>query len=157
MALRIVKYIFRITLLSQSALFAVSLLRSVVVDPQHRAIKCVDGMHSKSYADQLKLLGIDSLQTRHCFFDLTEVYKVLNNLTFLGFDQLFACDLLQCTRDYNLKLKKFHCRLDCRKHFFVNREQSKQQSMQNKPITQIYILIWPTTIFFVPLICRVET
>ena len=35
----------------------------------------LSGMQSKSYADCLKLLGIESLQTRHCFFDLTEVYK----------------------------------------------------------------------------------
>ena len=87
---------------------------------QHRATKCIEGMQSKSYADRLKLLGIESLQTRHCFFDLIEVYKILNNLTSLGPDQLFTYDLSQRTRGHNFKLKKVYCRLDCRKHFFAN-------------------------------------
>ena len=78
-------------------------------------------MQSRSYADRLKLLGIESLQTRRCFFDLIEVYKILNNLTSLGPDQLFTYDLSQRTRGHNFKLKKVHCRLDCRKHFFANR------------------------------------
>ena len=79
------------------------------------------GCSLKVYADRLKLLGIESLQTRCCFFDLIEVYKILNNLTSLGPDQLFTYDLSQRTRGHNFQLKKVHCRLDCRKHFFANR------------------------------------
>ena len=76
---------------------------------QHRATKCVEGMQSKSYADRLTLLGIESLQTRRCFFDLIEVHKILNNLTSLGPDQLFTYDLSQRTRGHNFKLKIVHC------------------------------------------------
>ena len=78
-------------------------------------------MQSKSYADCLKSLGIDSLQTCRCFFDLIELYKTLNNLTFLDHDQFFTYDLSQHTRGNNLKLKKVNCRLDFRRHFFASR------------------------------------
>ena len=41
------------------------------------------------------------------------------------------------------------------KYFFEEREKIKcntQQSMQNKPITQIYIPSWPVTILFIPFV-----
>ena len=87
-----------------------------------------------------KLLWIESLQTRHCFFDLIEVNKILNNLTSLGPDQLFTYDLSQRTRGYNFKLKKVHCRLDCRKHFFCQSSDWFMEQPSNEIVNSITLL-----------------
>ena len=48
---------------------------------QHRAAKCISGLHSKSYAERLQILQLDSLKACRCMIDITEVYKILHNRT----------------------------------------------------------------------------
>ena len=40
---------------------------------QLRATKCIFGLHSKSYAERLQILQLDSLKARRCMIDMTEV------------------------------------------------------------------------------------
>ena len=87
---------------------------------QHRATKCITGLQSKSYTDRLKILGLDSLQTRRFIFDMVEVFRILQSDT--SDRRLFELSKSSHnTRGHNFKLKKIHCKSECRKNFFSNR------------------------------------
>jgi len=57
---------------------------------QRRATRCIAGMKEKTYKESLQLLDLDSLETRQCYFDLMEMFKVINNLNSLDF-HTFLC------------------------------------------------------------------
>ena len=82
---------------------------------QHRAPKCIKGLYLKSYSDRLKILGLDSLQTRRCMLDLTEVFKIVHSAVPTCHNLL---NLDFSPQGHTFKLRKAQCKLGCRKHFF---------------------------------------
>ena len=89
---------------------------------QHRATKCINGLHDKTYSQRLDILKLDSLYKRRSIFDLTEVFKMLHGLSPLQFSNFFRLTgSTRSMRGHAYKLYKKHVNLDCRKYFFTNR------------------------------------
>ena len=86
---------------------------------QHKATKCISGLHSKSYAERLQILQLDSLKARRCMIDTTEAYKILHNGSDTCNLKFFELSTTLPMCGHNFKLKKFRCRLNCHKHFFL--------------------------------------
>lgn len=80
------------------------------------------GRHKRKleYSERLKILKLPSLYYRRARGDMIEVWKYLNGI--YQVDQtMLERDIGSNTRGHNLKLKKKHCRLKLRGHFFSQR------------------------------------
>ena len=75
-----------------------------------------------SYAQKLKMFGLDSLELRRTHNDLTEVYKIFHGLSPLKKEEFFSLTNHQhSTRGHVLKIKLEKFAHNERKYFFTNR------------------------------------
>ena len=75
-----------------------------------------------SYAQKLKMFGLDSLELRRTHNDLTEVYKIFHGLSPLRREEFFSLTNHQhSTRGHVLKIKLEKFTHNERKYFFTNR------------------------------------
>jgi len=88
---------------------------------QHRFSRMIPGFRFMEYSQRLARLGLWTLEERRNRADLIEVYKMWRGLSSVKFDQFFETDASCRTRGHSLKLRKHHCRLDLRQHFFSER------------------------------------
>ena len=80
------------------------------------------GFQNLSYAQRLKELQLDSLELRRIVFDLTGVYKMVMQTSFLCFDTFFEYKLDQRTRGHRFQLRLRRIpRLEICKNFFSYR------------------------------------
>jgi len=87
---------------------------------QHRITRCIAGMKGKTYKECLQLLNLDSIETRWCYFDLIDMFKIINNLNSLDFSHFFMSSIHKPTKGHDLKVFKPFARLIIRKYFFSN-------------------------------------
>ena len=88
---------------------------------QRRFTKCLPGLHSKSYAERLHDLSLDSLELRRLKNDLSLTFSILNGLVDIDQTSFFTLRNDQRTRGHSLKLVVEKFNTDCRKCFFSNR------------------------------------
>ena len=61
-------------------------------------------MHSLSYTDRLKALGLERLELRRLHADLIMCYKIVRGFVSILFESFFELSLQQNTRGHSLKL-----------------------------------------------------
>ena len=87
---------------------------------QRRVTRACPSIAHLTYDDRLIALNLPSLLYRRRCMDMIMMYKILNGLDGLPFDDLFSFHQLT-TRSNGYKLYKHFCHLNCRKHFFSQR------------------------------------
>ena len=88
---------------------------------QRRATKLVKGLKGMSYEEQLRTLGLSSLQKRRLRGDLIALYSFLRRASGEGGAELFSLYPVIHTHGNGSKLHQGRFRLDIRKHFFTKR------------------------------------
>ena len=73
-----------------------------------------------SYLDRLRILGLNTLETRFIRTDLIKVYKIFNGLNCLDPGRFFVCDV-GVTKGHSFKLVKKRVSLDVGRYKFGNR------------------------------------
>ena len=91
--------------------------KTAIENVLRRASKMIPGMHDLSYDQRLVEINIPSMKYRFQRGDVIEVYKWSNSLYNCATD-MFDYDNDSKTRGHTLKIRKKHCRLETRKHFF---------------------------------------
>ena len=84
---------------------------------QIRVTRACPTLFHLSYYDRLVALNLPSLQYRRQRMDMIMMYKILNGLDGLLFDDLFSFPYTT-TRSNRYKLYKHFSHLNCREHFF---------------------------------------
>ena len=101
---------------------------------QRNFTKHLHGLKNKSYNDRLKICGLELLECCRVQKDLIFLYKILNNLVLLNFDNDFimCCNvrLNVCIRGNNINLKNSFY-LNIRKYFFTCRTVNVWNSLAN--------------------------
>ncbi|GAB0188298.1 hypothetical protein GRJ2_001295100 [Grus japonensis] len=88
---------------------------------QGRATKVVKGLKGKTYEEQLRSLGLFSLEKRRLRGDLMAVYPFLKEDSRGGGADLLFLLTSNRTRENGMKLRQGKFRLDIRKRFFTER------------------------------------
>ena len=78
------------------------------------------GLQGSTYRQRLQATKLQSLEERRLIFDMVMVYKIVNNLVDLNFEDYFRYND-SSTRGHNFKLVHQYSRVNCRKFFFANR------------------------------------
>ena len=68
------------------------------------------------YEECLKESGLTTLETRKLRGDQIEVFKILNGYENINRNMFFSLKRDSRTRRHEVKLVKYHCRLDIRKY-----------------------------------------
>ena len=109
----------------------------IIEKVQIRFTRFFPHLRKLSYRDRLSRLGIQSLQARRLFHDLTMVYKVVHNLIDTPFHGLFAFrPTIHSTRGHPFKLYVPDIKLNCRKEFFSVRVVSFWNNLPVTIVTQ---------------------
>ena len=97
-----------------------------------RASKLLPGLRELPYEQRLHCLKLPSMKYRLIRGDLIEVFNWFQSY-YACQTKLFAIeDRVIQTRGHSYKLKKKFCRLESRKHFFVNRVIDKWNSLPDE-------------------------
>jgi ribonuclease P/MRP protein subunit RPP40 len=92
---------------------------------QRRATKLITSVKDKTYEERLRLLNLQTLETRRIKGDLIEVFKM-----FKGFENIDPCMFFRVntapTKGHCLKLIKPRCHLDIRKYSLLPHNFNKQ-------------------------------
>ena len=92
----------------------------VLEQVQRRVTRACPSLSHLSYHDRLMALNLPSLLYRRRRMDMIMMYKILNGLDGLPFDDLFSFHHT-VTRTIGYKLYKNFSHLNCRKYFFSQR------------------------------------
>lgn len=87
---------------------------------QHRATKCIQGLHDVPYEDRLQVLHLPSLEYRRHRGDLIEIFRMYKGWSGLNFDDYFIKNNGQL-RGHNAKLFKKRFNTNIGKYNFSNR------------------------------------
>ena len=88
---------------------------------QRRFTKRIPGLENIKYYERLKVLDLESLESRRIKADLILTYKILFGHIQLDVDRYFKFATLSTTRGHNYKLFLNRCCNSVRKHFFSYR------------------------------------
>ena len=88
---------------------------------QRGATKMVPGLNDKSYQDRLKELQLPSLSYRRLRGDMTEVFKLVNDVHYFDNKHILKFGEESTTRGNGKKLFKSRARLDVRIYLSSNR------------------------------------
>jgi len=87
---------------------------------QRRATKLITSLTDKTYEERIRVLNLQTLETRRVRGDLIEVFKI-----FKGFENLDSCMFFRLniapTGGHSLKLIEPRCHSDVRKYSFARR------------------------------------
>ena len=86
-----------------------------------RATKMVEGLEGYSYSDRLRILGLNTLETRFLRADLIEVFKIFKGFENVDPEKFFQVVGDDGRRGHVFKLFKKRCRLDVGGFTFENR------------------------------------
>jgi len=119
--LPIYKCIIRPVLEYASVVWNPSLIKQIkqLESVQRYVTKRISGCSSLSYTQRLSSLGLPRLDTRRAFFDLVEMFKVVNGLTVVS-NRIKLTFLHHTTRGHSLRIRavKFKCNIR-KSSFFV--------------------------------------
>jgi ribonucleases P/MRP protein subunit RPP40 len=113
---------------------------------QRTFTKRIAGLASKTYDSRLKLLGLDSLETRRLKQDLLYTYKIVFGAVNVDYADMFNLNNFLPTRGHSYKLFVQRCRLDITKHFLSNRVVSTWNSL---PATSEHFRSYRTFVRFI--------
>ena len=74
--------------------------------------KNIQGMKDLTHDERLITLNLYSLEKRRHIFDLTEIFKLMNNLSISDFSKFFTLSNVKYTCGHNFKLKTNFVRVD---------------------------------------------
>lgn len=101
---------------------------------QRRATKLPRGLKNLPYDERLRLLNLESMETRRQRGDLIATYRILHGEFFCHQD-LFELNTDFRLRGHSLKLRKENFRTTTRKHFLSNRVFEHWNSLPENVVT----------------------
>ena len=88
---------------------------------QRKFTKRIACLRNFDYADRLKILNLESLETRRLRFDLLYTYKMLFGFIHVDCESMFKFNSTSITRGHSYKLYATTSRVNLRHYFFCNR------------------------------------
>ena len=102
---------------------------------QRRATKMIPELRDLSYEERLKECGLTTLETRRLRGDQIEVFKILNGYENIDRNMFFSLKKDSRTRGREVKLVKDQCRLDIRKHSFLQKTINEWNKLSTDCVT----------------------
>ena len=110
--------------------------KDVLEKVQKRALKLLSlpELEQLSYKDKLATLGLTTLEERRTRGDLIEMYKLLNDLENVNYQNFFELRRYPGLRGHALSLEVHRTRLNVRKYFFSNRAVALWNSLPEEVV-----------------------
>ena len=106
----------------------------------------IPGMKSLSY-EQLRTLGLYSLEFRRMRGDLIETYRILRGLDRMDVERMFPLVGKTITRGHNLRLKGRSFKTEMRRNFFSLRVMNLWNSLPQKAVEAKSLTVFKTEIY----------
>ena len=106
---------------------------------QREFTRRIPSLSDLPYLDRLKLLKLETLELRRLKADLILVYKIINGLVDLNFDDFFKLSSCTMTRGHSLRLVLPKVRLDVRKYFFSTRIVQLWNNLPETVVTAVSV------------------
>ena len=116
----------------------ITLLESV----QRRFTKRMSGMSGLSYLQRLQRIGLETLESRRLKTDLIIMFKILNNLVGVDFNDFFSLSIVTKTRGHRFKLNKPLCSVNARSFSFSCRRINCWNSLPEQLINSESIALF---------------
>ena len=107
---------------------------------QHRFTKLIPGLQSLSYEERLERLGLWTLEEQRNRADLIEVFKMANNLSSIPLSTYFELYTNGRTRGHSLKLVKYRCMSEDRRHFFSERVINRWNKLEQDTVSVLSLI-----------------